>query len=56
MKRQRYTAEFRQETVNLIIIDGTSAKEVSQQLEAEASGHGLGSVWFTIRPDGSLNQ
>lgn len=22
----------------------------------QASGHGLGSVWFTIKPDGTLNQ
>ena len=32
MKRQRYTAEFKQEAVKLILIDGTPVKEVSQQL------------------------
>jgi transposase len=32
MKRQSYTAEFRQEAVKLILIDGTSVKEVSEQL------------------------
>ena len=32
MKRQRYTAEFKQEAVKLILIDGTAVKEVSQQL------------------------
>lgn len=32
MKKQRYTAEFKQEAVKLILIDGTSVKEVSKQL------------------------
>lgn len=32
MKRQRYTAEFKQEAVKLILIDGTAVKEVSKQL------------------------
>jgi transposase len=32
MKRQRYTAEFKQEAVKLILIDGTPVKEVSKQL------------------------
>ena len=32
MKRQRYTAEFKQEAVKLILIDGTPVKELSNQL------------------------
>lgn len=32
MKRQRYTAEFKEEAVKLILIDGTPVKEVSQRL------------------------
>lgn len=32
MKKQRYTAEFKQEAVKLILIDGTSVKDVSKQL------------------------
>lgn len=32
MRRQRYTAEFKQEAVKLILIDGTPVKEVSHQL------------------------
>ena len=32
MKKQRYTADFKQEAVKLILIDGVSVKEVSEQL------------------------
>lgn len=32
MKRQRYTVEFKQEAVKLILIDGTPVQEVSRQL------------------------
>ena len=32
MKKQRYTAEFRQEAGKMIIIDGVTVKEASQQL------------------------
>lgn len=32
MKKQRYTAEFKQEAVKMIIIDGVTVKEASQQL------------------------
>lgn len=32
MKKQRYTTEFKQEAVKMIIIDGVTVKEVSQQL------------------------
>ena len=32
MKRQQYSAEFKQEAVKLILIDGTPVKEVSQKL------------------------
>ena len=33
MKNQRYTNEFKNEAVKMIIIDGVTVKEVSQQLE-----------------------
>lgn len=33
MKKQRYTNEFKNEAVKMIIIDGVTVKEVSQQLE-----------------------
>jgi transposase len=32
MKRQRYSAEFKEEAIKLILIDGTAVKEVSDQL------------------------
>lgn len=32
MKKQRYTAEFKHEAIKMIIIDGVTVKEVSQQL------------------------
>ena len=32
MKKQRYTFEFKNEAVKMIIIDGVAVKEVSQQL------------------------
>jgi transposase len=32
MKKQRYTAEFKQEAVKMILIDGTPVKEASSQL------------------------
>lgn len=32
MKKRRYTAEFKKEAAKMIIIDGISVKEVSQQL------------------------
>ena len=32
MKQRRYTAEFKKEAAKMIIIDGTSVKEVSEQL------------------------
>lgn len=32
MKKQRYTTEFKHEAVKMIIIDGVTVKEVSQQL------------------------
>ena len=32
MKKQRYSAEFKNEAVKLILIDGVSVKEVSEQL------------------------
>ena len=32
MKRQRYSAEFKSEAVNLILIEGIPAKEVSERL------------------------
>ncbi len=32
MKKQRYTAEFKREAVKMIIIDGVSVKEASEQL------------------------
>ena len=32
MKRQQYSAEFKQEAVKLILIDGLPVKEVSQKL------------------------
>ena len=32
MKNQRYTNEFKNEAVKMIIIDGVTVKEVSQQL------------------------
>ena len=32
MKKRRYTAEFKKEAAKMIIIDGTSVKEVSKQL------------------------
>ena len=36
MKKQRYTAEFRNEAVKMIIIDGVTVKEVSEQLGVSA--------------------
>jgi len=32
MKRRRYSAEFKKEAAKMILIDGASVKEVSQQL------------------------
>ena len=32
MKEQRYTAEFKKEAVKMILIDGVSVKEVSEQM------------------------
>jgi len=32
MKKQRYTAEFKQEAFKMLIIDGVTVKEASQQL------------------------
>ncbi len=32
MKKRRYTAEFKKEAAKMIIIDGTSVQEVSEQL------------------------
>jgi transposase len=32
MKKQRYTAEFKKEAVKMILIDGVSVKEASEQL------------------------
>ena len=32
MKKQRYSAEFKNEAVKMILIDGVAVKEVSQQL------------------------
>ncbi|MDQ8205901.1 transposase [Coraliomargarita sp. SDUM461003] len=32
MKKQRYTPEFKQEAVKMIIIDGVTVKELSKQL------------------------
>lgn len=36
MKKQRYSAEFKSEAVKMIIIDGVSVKEVSEQLGVSA--------------------
>ncbi|MDA7916272.1 transposase [Verrucomicrobia bacterium] len=35
MKRKRYTTEFKKEAARLMIIEGMSAREVSEQLGTE---------------------
>lgn len=37
MKKQRYSAEFKSEAVKMIIMDGVSVKEVSEQLGVPAN-------------------
>lgn len=37
MKKQRYTAEFKREAVKMIVIDGVSVKEASEQLGVPAN-------------------
>jgi len=37
MKRKRYTTEFKKEAARLMIIEGMTAQEVSEQLGAEKS-------------------
>ena len=37
MKRQRYSAEFKSEAVNLMLIEGIPAKEVSERLDVTQS-------------------
>ena len=37
MKKQRYSTEFKSEAVKMIIIDGVTVKEVSEQLGVSAN-------------------
>jgi transposase-like protein len=41
MKKQRYTAELKQEAVKMILIDGTPVKEASSQLSVPGDKKGV---------------